>query len=88
MKPHQLSGGGNWIPAALLSNSRGTPFDPGGSVGRGEKPFIISEATGVGGAAASIRTSAVVGGIMMRIELMKLARHVKDRGAIVILSFC
>lgn len=51
MKPHQLSGAGNWI-SALLSNSRGIPFDPGGLVGRGEKPFIISEAAGVGGATA------------------------------------
>lgn len=49
---HQLSGGGNWISAALRSNSRGIPFDPGGLVGRGEKPFIISEAAGVGGATA------------------------------------
>ena len=47
----KFAGGGNWILVALLSNSRGKPFDPGGLVGRGEMPIIIREATEVGAAA-------------------------------------
>ena len=47
MKPHQLSGGGNGT-SCLLLNSCGIPFEPGASVGFGEKPAVATRPIGVG----------------------------------------
>lgn len=45
-KPHQADGGGYGI-TLLLNSSRGTPFRPGASVGRGEIAYAASIPTGV-----------------------------------------
>ena len=61
MKPHQLSGGGK---STRFTSSRGIPFKPGASVGRGDTPAIATRPMGVGmgmgpshGMAIEIRTS-------------------------------
>ena len=61
MKPHQLSGGGN-CTNSLFKSSRGIPFKPGASVGRGDTPATAMRPMGVGigpshGIAIAIRTS-------------------------------
>lgn len=60
MKPHQLSGGGN---STRFTSSRGIPFKPGASVGRGDTPAIATKPMGVGmgpshGMAIESRTSS------------------------------
>lgn len=60
-KPHQFAGGGH-CTSCLLRSSRGIPFKPGASVGRGDTPAIAKRPIGVGigpihGNAVAIRAS-------------------------------